>query len=67
MDLPKKMIPVVGALEEVFSERAWEWAKALLIGAILAPGERTVTGDFTRDGLVFRISLPDYPPAFVHS
>ena len=28
--------------EEVFSERVWEWAKVLLIGAILAPGERTV-------------------------
>src|SRR5262249_2676075 len=24
------------------SERVWEWAKVLLIGAILAPGERTV-------------------------
>lgn len=29
--------------EEVLSERVWEWAKVLLIGAILAPGERTVT------------------------
>ncbi len=28
--------------EEAFSERVWEWAKMLLIGAILAPGERTV-------------------------
>ncbi|HEY3994028.1 MAG TPA: transposase, partial [Ktedonobacteraceae bacterium] len=29
--------------EEAFSERVWEWSKVLLIGAILAPGERTVT------------------------
>ncbi len=28
--------------EAIFSERVWEWAKVLLIGAILAPGERTV-------------------------
>lgn len=43
MDLPKKIIQVLRAFEEVFSERVWEWAKVLLIGAILAPGERTVT------------------------
>src|SRR5215472_9824475 len=43
MDLPKKIIQVLGQFEEVFSERVWEWAKVLLIGAILAPGERTVT------------------------
>ena len=27
----------------MLSKRVWEWAKVLLIGAILAPGERTVT------------------------
>jgi len=43
MDLPKKIIQVLRPFEEVFSERVWEWAKVLLIGAILAPGERTVT------------------------
>lgn len=43
MDLPKKIIQVLRAFEEVFSERVWEWAKVLLMGAILAPGERTVT------------------------
>jgi len=43
MDLPKKMIQVLRQFEEVFSERVWEWAKVLVIGAILAPGERTVT------------------------
>jgi hypothetical protein len=40
--LPKKIIHVLRHFEEVFSERVWEWAKVLLIGAILAPGERTV-------------------------
>src|SRR5712691_2544550 len=42
MDLPKKMIQVLRSFEGVFSQRVWEWARVLLIGAILAPGERTV-------------------------
>ena len=42
MDLPKQIIQVLKQFEEVFSKRVWEWAKVLLIGAILAPGERTV-------------------------
>jgi hypothetical protein len=29
-------------LKEQKASRVWEWAKVLLIGAILAPGERTV-------------------------
>ncbi len=42
MDLPGKMIQVLRPFEGVFSKRVWKWAKVLLIGAILAPGERTV-------------------------
>ena len=42
MDLPGKIIQVLNAFEGVFSQRVWHWAKVLLIGAILAPGERTV-------------------------
>src|SRR5215813_9571302 len=41
--LPKRIIHVLRDFEPVLSERVWEWAKVLLIGAILAPGERTVT------------------------
>ncbi|GHO63003.1 hypothetical protein KSC_018950 [Ktedonobacter sp. SOSP1-52] len=41
--LPKRIIHVLRHFETAFSERIWEWAKVLLIGAILAPGERTVT------------------------
>jgi hypothetical protein len=40
--LPQRIIPIVRAFETVFSKQVWEWAKVLLIGAILAPGERTV-------------------------
>jgi hypothetical protein len=42
LNLPKTIIQVLCYFEEAFSERVWEWAKILLIGAILAPGERTV-------------------------
>lgn len=42
LNLPKGIIHVLRTFEEVFSERVWEWAKVLVIGAILAPGERTV-------------------------
>src|SRR5947208_4936051 len=43
LNLPKGIIHVLRHFEEAFSERVWEWAKVLMIGAILAPGERTVT------------------------
>jgi DDE superfamily endonuclease len=43
LTLPKRIIQVLRCFEEAFSERVWEWAQMLLIGAILAPGERTVT------------------------
>jgi hypothetical protein len=42
LTLPKRIIQVLRHFETVFSERVWEWAKVLLIGAILVPGERTV-------------------------
>jgi len=42
LSLPKQIIYTLRNFEEVFSERVWEWAKVLLIGVILAPGERTV-------------------------
>src|SRR5229473_4497606 len=42
LTLPKRIIQVLRHFEEVFSERVWEWAKVLVIGAILVPGDRTV-------------------------
>jgi DDE superfamily endonuclease len=42
LTLPKKIIHLLREFESVFSERIWEWVKVLLVGAILAPGERTV-------------------------
>ena len=43
LTLPKGIIHVLRQFETALSGRVWEWAKVLLIGAILAPGERTVT------------------------
>lgn len=42
-NLPPPMIYVLRHFERLFSERVWEWATMLLVGAILAPGKRTVT------------------------
>src|SRR3954467_12141879 len=41
-DLPPAIVLVLRLFEPVFSERVWDWAKVLLVGAILAPGQRTV-------------------------
>lgn len=42
LNLSQRMMHVLRLFEGIFSERVWEWAKVLLVGAILAPGERTV-------------------------
>jgi hypothetical protein len=60
MDLPKKIIQVLRPFEEVFSERVWEWAKVLLVGAILAPGERTVTAMLRVMGLSHEQQFQNY-------
>src|SRR5215470_17192172 len=60
LDLPGKIIQVLRCFEEVFSERVWEWAKVLLIGAILAPGERTVTAILRVMGLHHERQFQNY-------
>jgi hypothetical protein len=60
MALPKKIIQVLRQFEEVFSERVWEWAKVLLIGAILAPGERTVAAILRVMGLSDDMQFQNY-------
>ncbi len=42
-DLPEAIISVLRQFELAFSEPVWQWATILLVGAILAPGKRTVT------------------------
>ena len=40
--LPERIIRVLRPFEPVFSARVWAWATTLLVGALLAPGRRTV-------------------------
>ena len=40
--LPREMVRVLRTFEDVFSERVWDWVQVLVVGAILAPGQRTV-------------------------
>src|SRR6266542_1333453 len=41
-DLPPAIVLVLRLFEPVFSERVWDRANVLMVGAILAPGQRTV-------------------------
>lgn len=41
--LPVRLAPVILAFAPLFSQRVWPQARLLLLGAILAPGQRTVT------------------------
>jgi hypothetical protein len=50
-NLPAAIIRILRQFELLFSERVWEWAKILLVGAILAPGKRTVTAALRVMGL----------------
>jgi hypothetical protein len=43
LTMPAEIMIVIEPFAPVFSERVWEWVKVLLVGAILAPGKRTVT------------------------
>jgi hypothetical protein len=40
--LPREIVRVLRVFEDVFSERTWDWARVLVVGAILTPGQRTV-------------------------
>lgn len=42
-NLLRPIIRLLRHFEHAFSERVWAWVKVLLIGAILVPGQRTVT------------------------
>jgi hypothetical protein len=59
-DLPAAIITVLRHFELVFSERVWEWAKILLVGAILAPGKRTVTAALRVLGLSEETDFQNY-------
>lgn len=43
LTLPAELLPLIVEFAPLFSKRVWEQAEVLLVGAILAPGKRTVT------------------------
>jgi hypothetical protein len=49
--LPPKMVQVLAPFALLFSERVWRHAQLLLVGAILAPGRRTVSSTLRAMGL----------------
>jgi hypothetical protein len=41
--LPAEMIVLLAPFAQLFSDRVWLHAQLLVVGAVLAPGKRTVT------------------------
>ena len=48
---PMDIMVVLGCFAQVFDERTWDWVQVLVVGAILAPGKRTVSSVLTVVGL----------------
>jgi hypothetical protein len=48
---PLEIIKVIRPFAQVFSARVWDWVPVLVAGAMLAPGNRTVTADGTVSAL----------------
>lgn len=51
LDLSRKIIQVLRYFEGEFSGRVWEWAKVLIVGAILTPGHCTINAALRVMGL----------------
>ena len=51
------MVRVLRVCEDVVSERVWDWAPGLVVGAILTPGQRTVAAVLRVMGLSTRGSF----------
>lgn len=51
LTLPQEMMNVILPFVSLFSETVWDYAQILLVGALLAPGKRTVSAALTVMGL----------------
>jgi hypothetical protein len=58
--LPEAIILVLAPFAPLFSERVWLHAQVLLLGAILSPGPRTVTGALRVMGLAMERHFTTY-------
>jgi DDE superfamily endonuclease len=60
--LPSAFVPLILAFAPVFFPRTWQQAQVLLVGAILAPGKRTVTAVWRLLGLGRKRRFQSYYP-----
>ena len=51
-DLPARFAAIIVAFAPLFRHRTWRHAEVLLVGAILAPGKRTVTSILRTAGTI---------------
>ncbi len=58
--LPSDIMPVLAPFMQLFTDRSWQWVKVLVIGAILAPGKRTVTAILRVMGLAHEPQFQAY-------
>jgi hypothetical protein len=58
--LPTDIMRVLRPFAQVFSERVWDWVQVLVVGAILAPGQRTVTSVLRVMGLSQEAQFQNY-------
>src|SRR3954452_23021010 len=60
-NLPAELAFIIAAFRPLFSHRVWRCAQILLIGAILAPGRRTVASALRVMGLSDERHFQNYP------
>ena len=58
--LPPEMIVVLAPVAQLFSDRVWLHAQVLVLGAILAPGKRTVSSCLRVMGLAWESHFTNY-------
>src|SRR5512146_1877894 len=58
--LSETIIQVLDCFAPLFSRRIWQWATILVVGAILAPGKRTVTACLRVMGLSDEVHFQNY-------
>jgi hypothetical protein len=57
--LPSEMIVVVAPFAQRFSDRVWRQAQVLVLGALLAPGQRTVSRCLRVRGWAWEAHFPN--------
>ncbi len=60
LTLPPEIVAIIHQFTPVVSERIWDWVQVLLIGAILAPKQRTVTAILRVMGLRHERQFQNY-------